>query len=132
MSTNFFNSINLSGADLKRETARAATQEKLILNIFKANPEKKLSPSQIHEIFTRKYQLYPPITSIRRAMTNLSGGMGLQKTDEMIKGLYNLPEHTWKLSTTTTTKTGFSVTNTHPSKNLQINLFDHVMDTPID
>lgn len=96
--TSWYNTINFSGEDLKRENAKAAKQEELILHLFKANPDKNLSPTQVHQIMARKYQIYPPITSIRRALTNLTGRLELIKTDEMIPGTYHLPEHTWKLA----------------------------------
>lgn len=97
-SNSWYNTINFSGEDLKRENAKAAKQEDLILHLFKANPDKRLSPTQVHQIMARKYQIYPPITSIRRALTNLTGRLELIKTDEMIPGSYHLPEHTWKLA----------------------------------
>lgn len=100
MSNHWFNTINFEGEGLKREEAKAAKQEELILRLFKANPDKALSPSQVHTIVGRKYQIYPPITSIRRALTNLTGRMELVKTDNMIPGTYHLPEHTWKLAGT--------------------------------
>lgn len=101
MATNWFNTINFEGEDLKRENAKAAKQEELILSLFKANPDKLLSPSQVHAIVGKKYQIYPPITSIRRALTNLTGRLELIKTDEMVPGNYHLPEHCWKLAGTT-------------------------------
>jgi len=119
----FYNTINFSGEDLKKENAKAKNQEDLILCLFKANPDKLFSPSRIHTILGKKFQIYPPITSIRRAITNLTGRMELIKTDETVPGLYHLPEHTWKLrlSGTTVTKTGFTCTD---SPNPQLDLFD--------
>lgn len=119
--TNWYNTINFSGEDLKRENAKAKKQEELILALFKANPDKKLSPSQVHTIVGRKYQIYPPITSIRRALTNLTGRLELIKTDEMIPGLYHLPEHTWKLATPR--ETFLSLLNVKPTKVIQTDLF---------
>lgn len=95
MTNSFYNTINFSGEDLKKENAKAKCQEDLILAIFKANPDRKFSPDQIHKVFAKKYNLYPPITSIRRAITNLTGRLELLKTDEMIPGEYSLPTHTW-------------------------------------
>jgi len=116
----FYNTISFSGDDLKKENAKAKKQEDLILALFKANPSKNLSPSQVHTILCRKYNIYPPITSIRRALTNLTGRLELIKTDETVPGMYHLPERTWKLATTTITKTGFTTTD---SPNPQLDLF---------
>jgi len=98
MQNSFYNTINFSGKDLEEANAKVKKQEDLVLAIFKANPNLKFSPSQMHNIFGRKYNLYPPITSIRRSITNLAGRLELIKTDETVPGLYHLPEHTWKLA----------------------------------
>ena len=98
----FFNTLRFDGADLERENARAAKQEELVLAIFKANPGREISPSQLHFIFGKKYHLNPPLTSIRRCLTNLTGRMELNKTDTMVQGSYHLKEHCWKLSQSST------------------------------
>ncbi len=99
MSKNFFNTINLSGYELEKVNARAAKQEDLILSIFKANPDRNLSPTQIHSIFQLRYQLHSPITSIRRGLTNLTKAEKLIKTEVMVEGNYGLKEHCWTLNT---------------------------------
>jgi hypothetical protein len=38
-----------------------------------------------------------PITSIRRAMTNLSDNGKLEKTNEFVMGNYGKKEHLWQL-----------------------------------
>lgn len=99
MSQNWYNTISLSGEQLKAENAKALAQGELILAIFKANPGRSLSPSQLYHIFNKKYFLHPPITSIRRALTNLTKkDKVLIKTGEQVQGLYHLPEYTWRLS----------------------------------
>ena len=40
-----------------------------------------------------------PITSIRRAMTNLSNEGHLEKTDDYVFGMYAKREHLWTLPT---------------------------------
>ena len=96
--TSFFNTLNFQGAELERENARAAKQEELVLAIFKANPGREISPSQLHQVFMKKYHLNPPLTSIRRCLTNLTGRMELTKTDTKVQGLFHLSEHCWKLN----------------------------------
>lgn len=107
---NWFNTINLEGEDLKRENANAKAIEVVIEAIFKANPDKELSPSQLLSILGKKYFRHPPITSVRRGLTNLSNKAKyekqnkiapLVKTDTKVPGLYHLNEHCWKLSGTT-------------------------------
>jgi hypothetical protein len=97
----FFNTVNLSGEKLERAKARALSQENLIKEIFMANPDKKISPSQMLQIFSKKYDLHPPIVSIRRAMTSLTysqKGMVLRKTEEQAMGSYGVPEYLWELN----------------------------------
>lgn len=127
MSQSFFNTINFSGKDLENQNAKCLKQEDLILALFRANPDKKLSPSQVHSIFVKKYQIYPPITSIRRAITNLTGRMDLIKMskEDMIPGPFSLPENTWKYAGATVTLHNFSVSNTGEiTQNTQLGLFD--------
>ncbi len=99
MSKSFFNTISLEGPELEKVNARAAKQEDLILSIFKANPSRNLSPTQIHSIFQLRYQLHSPITSIRRGLTNLTKDEKLIKTEVKVKGNYGLDEHCWTLNT---------------------------------
>ena len=132
MSKNFFNTIKLNTTELQRANARAASQEELILNIFKANPSIKISPSEMLEIFRKKFNLYPPITSIRRGITNLTARGELVKTIDLVTGVYNLPEHRWALSGTTVTLNNFILTNTKEIVPLQLDLFPSGLDTPID
>jgi hypothetical protein len=91
----FYNTIDLSGEMLKKEWAKTLNQEKFITEIFKCNPNKPLSPSQILNVYNEKYQKKVPITSIRRAMTDLTKSNVLRKTSVTVTGLYNLPEHCW-------------------------------------
>lgn len=94
----FYNTLDYSGEELKRENARALAQEELILALFKANPDKKLSPSNLHQVFIKKYNLNPPLTSIRRGLTNLTIDEKLIKLPDMVPGLFHLPEHLWMLN----------------------------------
>lgn len=91
----FYNTIDLSGELLKKEWANSLKQEQFITEIFKCNPNKPLSPSQILKVYNDKYQRDVPLTSIRRAMTDLANDGILRKTSIKVKGLYNLPEHCW-------------------------------------
>ena len=45
-----------------------------------------------------------PITSIRRAITNLTDAGKIIKTDQYVKGNYGKLEHLWELATTPTEK----------------------------
>ena len=134
MSKHFFNTIKLNTEELQRANARAAALEDLIENIYKANPNTELSPSQIHFIVNTKYQLNSLLTSVRRGLSNLSDKVRYEKkgeqpplikTENLIPGNYGKNEHTWKLAvnSTTTTNNSFTATNPQPSF-IQATIFD--------
>ena len=97
----YFNTTNESGATLKNNVAKAKSQEESILNIFrlqfryfKYKPEiLGMTPVDVLDFFP-KY----PITSIRRALTNLTKQGKLIKTDEKRIGMYGRSEYVWKLN----------------------------------
>jgi hypothetical protein len=97
MSKHFYNTINLAGQELATEQAKNLTQEVMVLHIFRCGTS-RYSPSQAHQLVVKMYGINPPITSIRRALTNLTNQGLLIKTGHMVKGLYHLPEHTWTLN----------------------------------
>ena len=90
----FYNTINESGNELKNSNQKARSQEDLIYSYF-LTFGKPLSPSQILE----KLKLNCPITSVRRALTNLTNDEKLVKTDDFVKGNFGKREHLWRLRT---------------------------------
>ena len=91
----YYNTTNEKGGKLKESHRKARTQEEIIYSYF-FTYGKPLSPSQVLD----KLNLNCPITSIRRAMTNLTLDNKIIKTDERVKGLYGKSEHLWRLKTT--------------------------------
>tara|TARA_R110002012_G_C11575404_1_gene604830 strand:+ start:285 stop:602 length:318 start_codon:yes stop_codon:yes gene_type:complete len=91
----FYNTTSEKGQELKESHKKARSQEELIYSYFLTygNP---LSPSQVLE----KLKLNCPITSVRRAITNLTLENKIIKTDEKVKGIYGKSEHLWRLKTT--------------------------------
>jgi hypothetical protein len=98
MSKHFYNTINLAGQELATEQAKNINQEDMILRFFQNNPNERFSPSELHRWIAHAYSVYPPITSIRRGLTNLTNRGLLIKTEFKVKGMYHLPEHTWTLN----------------------------------
>lgn len=86
----YFNTTNESGTTLKNNVAKAKSQEEDILILFKMITNQ--SPSEI--LLLTDY----PITSIRRALTNLTKQGKLIKTDEKRIGMYGRSEYVWKLN----------------------------------
>ena len=56
-----------------------------------------MTPFDIQEALTNLYDLDAPITSVRRAITDLTTEDRLIKTDIMKKGKYGKEVHCWKL-----------------------------------
>jgi hypothetical protein len=88
----FYQTIDQVGSALKESNMKVKRQEDLIYSLFvKCN--QPLSPSMV----LSKSGLNCPITSIRRAMTDLTNLGKIVKTDRQIKGLYGKAEHLWEL-----------------------------------
>ena len=90
----FYNTIHEKGEVLKRSRKKARTQEERIYSFFLIQG-KPLSPSMVLEDLGLKC----PITSVRRALTNLTSEGKLLKTDVYVKGTYGKKEHLWRLKT---------------------------------
>ena len=70
------------------------SQEDLILDFYRRNPTKAMTPSHVHAfLFARTMT---PLTSIRRAITDLTEVGQLEKTDRKRAGLYGKDEHCWR------------------------------------
>ena len=90
----FYNTTHETGSTLKESHHKAISQESRILNYFLMFG-RPLSPSMI----LQQMSLNCPITSVRRALTNLTLDNKLIKTDEYAIGDYGKREHLWRLKT---------------------------------
>ena len=91
----YYNTTEETGSELAESHSKAKTQEQAILNCFKRSLE-PLSPSKILielELLGWSY----PITSIRRAISDLTTEGKLIKTDSFVQGIYGKREHLWRL-----------------------------------
>ncbi len=75
---------------------KAKRQDEIVLLILKNNWPASLSPTQVHEIYAAMGHPVCPVTSIRRAMSNLSKDNLAYKTEVTVKGQFGRAEHTWK------------------------------------
>ena len=91
----FHNTIDLRGEQLARAHARAATQEEIVLGIFHASHKGLLTPEDVLRLMPAR----TPITSVRRAMTNLTERGQLVKTEHFTLGQYGVRVHYWSLVT---------------------------------
>ena len=101
----FYNTNKEYGEQLAKSKRIALTQEEVIMSLFNTYRNIygriiHMSPSYIQGIWINGVdrKKYPPITSIRRAMTNLTTKGMLIKTDKMTEGEYGKPEHCWRLA----------------------------------
>ena len=86
----FYNTINEVSSVLVTSHTNTRTQEAIILDCFKSAQE-PLSPSMVH--FLTKLKC--PITSIRRAMSDLSKDGKLVKLEQFTIGKFGKREHLW-------------------------------------
>lgn len=92
MST-YYNTTNLSGDELKEKEKKVSTQEQAILKLFQRNPGKDFTPSEVLAIL----ELQCPITSVRRAITNLTMQGELTRLNKKRMGDYGMNTYCWKL-----------------------------------
>lgn len=89
----YYNTTSIKGDDLKTSQNKAVSQENKIFDLF--TKQVWMSPSDAYYEFDAMF----PITSIRRAFSNLTKEGKVYKTDQMQLGLYGKPEHLWKVKT---------------------------------
>lgn len=91
----YYNTNGLSGEELKERQRQVTGQTAEVLQIFANNPQVRFTPWQIWEKTGRRY----PITSIRRAITNLEGSDYLTKIEVPVKsGPYGSTSMQWILN----------------------------------
>jgi len=93
----YHNTNQLSGIALSRAIKKATSQENIVLLFFKAYPHRSYAPHEIRNLLEMELS-NAPLTSIRRAMSNLKNNGRLIKTDEMIDGPYGSPVHRYRLN----------------------------------
>ena len=89
--TPFYNTNKESFDEFFESSKQAVKQEVVILKVMQRG--EPMSPSMVHDFLDQKW----PITSNRRAMTNLTDDGKIIKTQETVKGSYGKKEHLWAL-----------------------------------
>ena len=92
----YFNTNGESGATLTRSRLSAANQQAKVLAFFQENARYEWAAHEIHE---NVFGDATPLTSVRRAITNLADQGLITKTKAMCPGLFGKNVHTWILST---------------------------------
>ncbi len=88
----FHNTLELKGKELLRAESKAKTQEEIILKLFTDNPHADFTASDLWLKLGQQW----PITSVRRALTNLTAEH-LRKTETKRIGLYGMMNCVYKL-----------------------------------
>lgn len=95
------NTTNESGQLLMEYQEQAKTQEEAIFRIFQHRPDQMLTPFEVKNILDFITQNDTPITSVRRALTDLTSEGKLRRTKSKVIEKYNRPNFFWMLNQTT-------------------------------
>ncbi|MCG7851203.1 MAG: hypothetical protein MIO92_01635 [Methanosarcinaceae archaeon] len=88
----YYNTNNEMGGVLVDSINHAQRQQAEIYTIFHNNPSHNFTPCEIEDILPQYL-----LTSIRRAVTNLTKEGKIIKTGKMKIGKYGKQVHTWRL-----------------------------------
>ena len=91
----YYNTTSLSGEELQQAVIQAEKQEDAVLFLFRMN--ERLTPSEAWIKYNQITNNNTPLTSIRRAITNLEHNTRLVKLEDQKIGLYGRKEGVWKL-----------------------------------
>ena len=91
----FYNTISLKGDELKEAEEKAETQEDKVLDFFQRHSRWHYTPWEVRRLVFAGSNV--PITSVRRAINNLTDAGKLEKTDEKRVGPYGKPSYAWAL-----------------------------------
>jgi hypothetical protein len=93
----FYQTTPMDPQPLREAIEQAARQEDAIAAIFHRFPHLKLAPSQVHELVTKAGKKWP-VTSVRRAITDLQQAGALEKTRSLHVGPHGRFEYRWQLA----------------------------------
>ena len=93
MSRDYYNTIKESNEDLKKSESKAKKQKDQIFAIFR-HTLRPMTPADIWENYGYKDNNVP-LTSIRRAITNLETDGLLKKTNIQKEGVYGKMNYCW-------------------------------------
>lgn len=97
-SHSYHNTTQETGENAARFEEIARTQEDCVLAFFRAHPRADgWTPSEVN----RRAMRSCPLTSTRRAITNLTRDGKLVRTNMKRKGPYGRPEYAWRIGSPT-------------------------------
>ena len=90
----YYNTNDESGETLQNRRQNSDKQKDVIYRVFESNPNMTLTPFEIEAAVAQSW----PITSIRRAITDLTSEGKLEKTEIKRMGPYGKQTYCWKYS----------------------------------
>lgn len=98
---NFHNTVELQQPVYEAADVKAHTQDQLVLEFFVNRKGKDYTPAEVHAAMIEAGTInhLTPITSIRRAICNLTTACYLVKTQTKRPGLYGMVNFTWTANT---------------------------------
>lgn len=94
MKGDFYNTIDEEGEVLVKSREDVDKQEDLVLDFFRQHPRDSFIPPEVRDAILP----LAPITSVRRAITNLTQDDYLEKTEEQKLGLWGKMNYKWRLA----------------------------------
>ena len=96
----FHNTLDLPESELKAKQLKAGSQNSIVYAYFYSHPYLAYTPIEVWKFLINRGLISSrtPVTSIRRAMTDLTKLGLLEKTKEKRAGEYGTDNFTWKLS----------------------------------
>ena len=95
MQLTFYNTIDLSSQELVTAKVSVTKQADRVLDIMRKK-NKSMTPFEVHFFYIQQYPNCP-VTSIRRAMTNLTELGKLFKTTDKKIEFYGKPNYKWQI-----------------------------------
>jgi len=88
----YYNTVPLQGELLFAERRKAVKQDCKVLEFFRVHPFRDFTPPEVHKAIG-----YPgPVSSVRRAITNLTKEGWLRKTGNLRPGEFGTSNNCWR------------------------------------
>ena len=95
----YYNTTNENGSLLKTNTKQAKNQTTLTLSVFQTYPTYTFSADEVWQFLIENEAIneQTPLTSIRRAITDLTNEGKIVKTNRKVLGSAGRKTYTWRL-----------------------------------
>lgn len=95
----YYNTTNENGSLLKTNTKQAENQTTLTLSVFQTYPTYTFSADEVWQFLIDNEAIneQTPLTSIRRAITDLTNEGKIVKTNRKVLGSAGRKTYTWRL-----------------------------------